>query len=248
MVAEEMLRRPVRSFRQDIVSLTKAQDLYDVHIASKTVVFGVGVAGTGKTWLACQRAAQALESGEIKKIVVTRPAVNADEDLGFLPGELEEKYEPYFRPVREAFEDYFGRGYTELLIKNLVIEARPLGLLRGSTIKDAWLIADEMQNSSGAQMKMLMSRVGENSKFLINGDPTQCDLKDLSKSGLEEGVKRFGKFDWCGVSMFAVDDIVRSGVCRDVVLAYSNIAAMERYSSICEPGEEREGLERFVGQ
>lgn len=212
---------PTRRAFKDVNPLTEAQALYDDAIRLEQVIFGVGPAGTGKTWFAAMRAAEAFERKEITKIVITRPAVQADEDLGFLPGELDEKYEPYIRPLRDAFEEKFGSGFFEYLLKKEIIEARPLGLLRGSTLKNCWVLADEMQNASKSQMKMLLSRIGENSKFIINGDPKQSDLP-AGKSGLMDAVRRLRDVNKIKTVTFEVSDIVRSGICRDIVAAYEN--------------------------
>jgi phosphate starvation-inducible PhoH-like protein len=183
-------------------------------------VFGVGPAGTGKTWLAAMMAAQALDKREIEKIVVTRPAVEAGESLGFLPGEMDEKYEPYFRPVKDALEEFFGSGALEYFIKSGAIEARPLAFLRGATIKNAWLIADEMQNSTPQQMKMLLTRIGENARFIINGDPSQCDLPHNVKCGLTDGMYRLRSVGGVYTVRFEQSDIVRSGIVQEIVQAY----------------------------
>ncbi|MFA9261808.1 MAG: PhoH family protein [Undibacterium sp.] len=199
--------------------LNDAQRAYDAAFKSSNIIFGVGPAGTGKTWLAARRAAEALEDGLIEKIIVTRPAVEAGESLGFLPGELEEKYEPYIRPVREALEEKLGSSHVEYLLKTGVIEARPLAYLRGSTIKNSWLIADEMQNATPKQFMMLLSRIGEGSKFIVNGDPTQTDIVGIS--GLKDAVDRLKGMSGFSLIEFEIADIVRSGVCQEIVRRYS---------------------------
>lgn len=204
-----------------IVPLNDAQRRYDGAMRSADIVIGVGSAGTGKTWLAVQRAAEALANGIIDKIVVTRPAVEAGEKLGFLPGELDEKIEPYFRPVREAFVDAFGATLTDYYVRIGKIEARPLAYLRGATIKDAWLIADEMQNATPTQFKMLLSRIGDNAKFIINGDPRQTDLP-AGTTGLADAVDRLERIEGVEIVKFSRDDIVRSGICQRIVEAYEN--------------------------
>lgn len=214
-------RKPIKPRTLEIHPLNDAQRDYDYAIHHHAITFGVGPAGTGKTWLAAMRAAQALQDGEIETIIVTRPAVEAGENLGFLPGELEEKYEPYFRPVKDAFLEFFGTGHLEYLIKAGTIEARPLAFLRGATIKNAWLIADEMQNATVTQMKMLLTRIGENAKFIINGDPTQCDLPDSSRSGLKDAVDRLQHLGNVGSVTFSTEDIVRHGLVQEIVVAYS---------------------------
>lgn len=201
--------------------LNDAQRRYDAAMKSDDIVFGIGPAGTGKTWFAAMRAAEAMKEGVIDKIIITRPAVEAGESLGFLPGELEEKYEPYFRPVREALVQAFGSTHLEYLIRNGKIEARPLALLRGASIDNAWIIADEMQNATRTQFKLLLTRGGEGTKFIVNGDPRQTDLPG-GQSGLADAVKRLGKVRGIGVIRFGKEDIVRSGLTQRVVEAYED--------------------------
>jgi phosphate starvation-inducible PhoH-like protein len=219
-VQEEIQKRPVKRRTSEVKPLNDAQARYMNAIGAHKIVFGVGPAGTGKTWLAAMLAAHALENRQIEKIVVTRPAVEAGESLGFMPGEMEEKYEPYFRPVKDALEEFFGSGSLEYFIKTGVIEARPMAFLRGSTIKNAWLIADEMQNATPTQMKMLLTRLGENSRFIINGDPTQCDLPKGTKCGLTDAMGRLTKIGGIYTVRFGVEDIVRSGIVQEIVRAY----------------------------
>lgn len=236
LVKEEQVfvRSPTRGRETLIKPLNGAQRAYDAAIKSAGIVFGIGPAGTGKTYFAAMRAAEALKAGVIDRIVVTRPAVEAGESLGFLPGELDEKYEPYFRPVRDALEESFGSSHLEYLIKIGIIEARPLALLRGSTIKGAWLIADEMQNATKTQFKMLLSRIGDNAKFIVNGDPRQSDLEP-GKSGLLDAVRRLRSVNGVEIVTFTREDIVRSGLCADVVAAYDD-----------QGDDEEEGLLRVL--
>ncbi|PZR92083.1 MAG: phosphate starvation-inducible protein PhoH [Stutzerimonas stutzeri] len=206
---------------ETITPLNDAQRRYDVAFETADIVFGVGPAGTGKTWFAAMRAAEALAAGEIKRIIITRPAVEAGESLGYLPGELDEKYEPYIRPLRDAFDEKFGPSHVDNMIKNGQIDVRPLAFLRGSTIKDAWLLADEMQNATKPQFKMLLSRIGEGAKFVINGDPRQTDLPP-GTSGLMDAVNRLEPVTGVEVVKFYREDIVRSGLCQAVVEAYED--------------------------
>lgn len=242
LVQDEVRRRPTRPTVKEIKPLNDAQKRYDSSITANTITFGIGPAGTGKTWFAAMRAAEELAAGRIERIIITRPAVSADEDLGFLPGELNEKYEPYFRPVRDALEEYFGSGHLEYLIKSGVIEARPLGLIRGATIKNTWLIADEMQNATVGQTKLLLTRIGENAKFIINGDPTQCDLPPRSPSGLVDAVNRLRGVRSVGTVKFTVDDVVRSGLCMDIIRAYEH-PHVDRYNEDSEDA----GVMRTLG-
>ena len=254
LVDEEKTTRPPRKPNKQVVKpLNDAQKAYDQAIAANTITFGIGPAGTGKTWLAAIRACEALDRGEIETIVVTRPAIEAEqENLGFLPGELEEKYEPYLRPVREAFEDYFGSSHVELMIKRGIIQPRPLAFLRGATLKNCWVLADEMQNATKGQHKLLYTRIGENAKFIVNGDPRQCDLPNPSASGLMDAAGRLRSIKSVAVVTFTRQDIVRSGMAQAVVEAYetpelTSCNPPENRYSTDESNSARSGLERFLG-
>lgn len=246
LVAEEVERRPVKRKVHQIKPLNEAQHRYMNSIKAHQVTFGVGPAGTGKTWLAAMLAAETLEKHQIEKIVVTRPAVEAGESLGFLPGEMEEKYEPYFRPVRDALEEYFGSGALEYYMKTGVVEARPLAFLRGATIKDAWLIADEMQNATPTQMKMLLTRIGENSKFILNGDPSQCDLPHNVRCGLTDALVKLAKIGGIHAVRFAQDDIVRSGIVQEIVRAYETDRSDPERDCYMSDDEAQRGLRRIL--
>ncbi|MBA8881753.1 PhoH family protein [Phyllobacterium myrsinacearum] len=238
----EQRRRPVQAIKGEIKPLNDKQRAYDAAMKSSDVVFGIGPAGTGKTWFSVVRAAQALRDGEIEKIVLTRPAVEAGETMGFLPGELEEKFEPYIRPVRDALEEALGSSHVEMYLKNGKIEARPLAYLRGASIKNAWLIADEMQNATIPQFKMLLTRIGESSKFIINGDPRQSDLP-AGKSGLLDAVRRSKGFAEVSLVEFGHDDIVRSGLCQKFARAYDT-PENDCYNAVCN--ETDSGLHRTL--
>lgn len=220
VVKEEAARKPVRPAKTLIKPLTDTQRLYDLSIRSNIITFGTGPAGTGKTWFAARRAAEQMLEGNIDKLYITRPAVEAGESMGFLPGELDEKFEPYFRPVREALEEAFGSGHLEYLIKSGAIEARPLAFLRGATLKNCWVLLDEAQNTTPLQMKMFLTRIGQNCKVIVNGDTSQKDIN--GSSGLADAVRRLSGVDKVGHVQFAVMDIVRSGICRAIVRAYED--------------------------
>ncbi|MET3789596.1 PhoH family protein [Methylobacterium radiotolerans] len=211
-------------------------------MSSNTLTIALGSAGTGKTWFAAARMAERLRDGEIERVVITRPAVEAGESLGFLPGELDEKFEPYFRPVREAFEDVLGKGFTEYLIKEGRIEARPLALLRGSTLKDADVLLDEAQNTTPGQMKMFLTRIGENTRVVVNGDPAQKDIP--GPSGLMDAVSRLERVRSVGIIRFGREDVVRSGFCQDVLEAYETPVAVE---PVNDDEPDHAGLRRFIG-
>ncbi len=163
---------------------TIGQREYIQAIRHKDVVFGIGPAGTGKTYLAVVMATQALKNGHVKRIILTRPAVEAGESLGFLPGDLKEKVDPYLRPLYDALNDIYGSEQTQRLIERGTIEIAPLAYMRGRTLDDAFVILDEAQNTSHQQMKMFLTRLGFGSKMVITGDKTQIDLPKNTESGL----------------------------------------------------------------
>jgi phosphate starvation-inducible PhoH-like protein len=219
LVKEEITRAPVRAARAPLRPLTDAQATYGAAIKASRVTFGIGPAGTGKTWFAAALAAEALLAGEIERIIITRPAVEAaDEKMGFLPGELDEKIEPYFRPVRDALEERLGSGQLEYMIKAKIIEVRPLAFLRGATLKGAWVLADEMQNCTPSGMKMFLTRIGENSRFIVNGDISQKDIP--GPSGLTDAMHRLRNVKQISVVKFQTTDIVRDPLCAAIVEAY----------------------------
>jgi phosphate starvation-inducible PhoH-like protein len=217
----EFTKVPVRPRVITVRPLNAAQKRYDAAMKSSSIVFGIGPAGTGKTWMAAQRAAEALEEGRIERIIVTRPAETVQENPGFLPGDLMEKYEPFLAPVKEALEDRFGTGHLEYLIRKEVIKPIPLGFIRGLTLRNCWVIADEMQNATHIQTKTLLTRIGENARYLINGDPRQIDIPQRS-SGLLDAVRRLSHHADISVVRFGRQDIVRSGLCQDIVEAYED--------------------------
>jgi len=246
LVAENRRPEPPRKPRMIAVApLNEAQRRFDALMSANTLTFALGPAGTGKTWFAAARAAERLRDGEIERIVITRPAVEAGESLGFLPGELDEKYEPYFRPVREALEEVLGAGAVEWHIKNGTIEARPLALLRGATLKHADVILDEAQNTTPGQMKMFLTRIGEGCRVIVNGDAAQKDIP--GPSGLLDAVDRLCRANVRSVAVmrFTRADVVRSGFCQDVLEAYEEPAAEPVNDDA--PEADLAGLRRFIG-
>tara|TARA_B100000927_G_scaffold258488_1_gene226948 strand:- start:249 stop:842 length:594 start_codon:yes stop_codon:yes gene_type:complete len=190
---------------------------------SKDIVFGIGPAGTGKTMLACQVAVKAFLDGTVDKIIVTRPAVSADEDLGFLPGTLEEKMAPWTRPIFDVFREYFYANEIEGMIKEGVIEISPLAYMRGRTFKNSFVIADEMQNATPNQMKMLLTRIGSNSKMCVTGDLAQADrIKD---NGLLDFVNNLKEHDSKLISAvyFKQRDIERHEAVKEVLQVYGDV-------------------------
>lgn len=235
--------------KEPIKPLNEAQRLYDNSLKVNDITFGIGPAGTGKTYFAAVRAAEAFRAREIERIIITRPAVEAGESLGFLPGDIDEKFEPYFRPVREALRDTLGSGQLEYALRDGRIEARPLAYLRGATLKNGWVIADEMQNSTPAQMKLLLTRIGEGARFVINGDPSQVDLPRHVSSGLIDAVDRLHRLKSIGVVRFTNADIVRHGLIQEIIEAYADGAThpdAERYND-CDDESARSGLNKTLG-
>lgn len=197
---------------------SEAQKRYIVSIKQNRLTFGVGAAGTGKTFVCTALAAQALKSGEINKLVLTRPAVEAGESLGFLPGTEQEKFDPYMNPFRDVLHDVLGRGFTDYAIKVGKIQSIPLAYMRGRTFSDAWVILDEAQNTSPTQMKMFLTRIGSGSKMIVNGDMDQTDIK--GQNGLRDAVNRFDASNKIGVVEFEIDDVVRDPLVREILIAY----------------------------
>ncbi|WP_314237575.1 PhoH family protein [Abiotrophia defectiva] len=194
---------------------------YTRAIAKQDVVFGIGPAGTGKTFLAVVLAVQALKEGRVKKIILTRPAVEAGESLGFLPGDLKEKVDPYLRPVYDALYTIYGAEQTNRLMERGVIEIAPLAYMRGRTLDDAFVILDEAQNTTIAQMKMFLTRLGFGSKMIINGDRTQIDLPKGVKSGLVDAQSKLKGIDRIQFVTFDAFDVVRHPVVAVIIKAYS---------------------------
>lgn len=204
---------------------TLGQKKYIDLIGSNTITFGVGPAGTGKTFLAVSMAVKAFRAHEINKIILTRPAVEAGEKLGFLPGDLQTKVDPYLRPLYDALFEMLGAESFAKYQERGSIEVAPLAYMRGRTLDEAFVILDEAQNTSPEQMKMFLTRLGFNSKMVITGDITQIDLPDPRKSGLIEAVKVLKNVDDIGINYFSEKDVVRHKLVQDIVKAY------DRYNS-----------------
>ena len=199
---------------------TLGQKVYVDSIKSHDVVFGIGPAGTGKTFLAVTLAVTALKRGQVKRIVLTRPAVEAGESLGFLPGDLKEKVDPYLRPVYDALYQILGKEQTTRLMEREIIEIAPLAYMRGRTLEDAFVILDEAQNTTPPQMKMFLTRLGFNCKAIITGDLTQIDLQADQKSGLKEAAKILSHVEGIGFSYLNRNDVVRHPLVQKIVDAY----------------------------
>ncbi len=197
-----------------------SQAEYIEAIKENPLVFGVGPAGTGKTYIAACLAAEAIRDKRVERVIVTRPVVETGESLGFLPGTMSEKFEPYFAPVKRVFERQLGATFVDLLVKRKRLEIMPLAYMRGHTFDDSFVIFDEAQNASFMQMKMVLTRIGERSRVVINGDPEQIDLRGAD--GLVDAVQRVGHLRGVKVVKFDVDDVVRSGLTYRILQTYQN--------------------------
>ena len=199
---------------------TLGQKRYTQAIRDNTIVFGVGPAGTGKTYLAVAMAVTAFRQKQINRIILTRPAVEAGEKLGFLPGDLQQKVDPYLRPLYDALFDMLGAESFQKYQERGAIEVAPLAYMRGRTLDDSFIILDEAQNTTREQMKMFLTRLGFNSKMVITGDVTQVDLPDGKKSGLVEVIKILKNIDDIDTVRFSEKDVVRHRLVQDIVKAY----------------------------
>lgn len=200
---------------------TIGQKQYVSMIKKKDVVFGIGPAGTGKTYLAVVLAVVALKEGSAKRIVLTRPAVEAGENLGFLPGDLQEKVDPYLRPLYDALNDVLGPEQVAKALERGVLEIAPLAYMRGRTLDDSFIIMDEAQNSTPEQMKMFLTRLGFGSKMVITGDVTQIDLPRGKKSGLMEAQRILKGIEDIGFVIFDESDVVRHSLVQKIIVAYN---------------------------
>ncbi len=187
----------------------------------KDMVFAIGPAGTGKTYTSVALAAKALRDKQVKRIILTRPAVEAGESLGFLPGDLKEKLDPYMQPLYDALRDMIPFEKLEGFIEKKIIEIAPLAFMRGRTLDDAFVILDEAQNTTHSQMKMFLTRMGMNAKFIITGDPSQIDLPKNQQSGLKEAMRILKNVKEIGFVHLTDEDVVRHPVVRKIILAYN---------------------------
>ena len=203
------------------------QAQYIANIVRHDISFGIGPAGTGKTYLAVAAAVDALERQEIRRILLTRPAVEAGEKLGFLPGDLSQKVDPYLRPLYDALFEMLGFERVEKLMERNVIEVAPLAYMRGRTLNDAFIILDEAQNTTTEQMKMFLTRIGFNSKAVVTGDITQVDLPRSTKSGLRHALEVLQGVDGLSFNFFESKDVVRHPVVARIVQAYEAFDAQQ---------------------
>jgi len=204
---------------EPIVARNYAQGIYLDSIRRNQITFAVGPAGTGKSYIATAYAAEQLYYKRIDKLIITRPAVEAEESLGFLPGELEDKYAPYLMPIRDILDKLLGKSFVEYCLKVGYIEAVPIAYMRGRTFDNAICLIDEAQNVTPNQMKLILSRIGDNCKFIVDGDVSQKDIKGYS--GLEDAIDRLGSIHGVETVRFLTNDIVRSGMCKKIIQAYS---------------------------
>ena len=216
-VREQTPDNPTEYGFRDVKPLNYVQGEYLEAIRNNDVVFGIGSAGTGKTFVAASYAAGELFHRRVSKIILTRPNVETGRGLGFLPGELEEKYAPYLQPFEEIFKRCLGTSFYEYAVKAKNIEAKPLGFMRGSTFDNCIVLADEMQNCTKEEMKMLLSRIGKNCKMIFSGDTEQADIDN---SGLDDATRRLEGIPGIEIVRFLDDDIVRSKMCKQIIIAY----------------------------
>ena len=207
--------------RKVIEPKTPGQGEYLRNIAENDIVVGIGPAGTGKTYLAVAAAVEALTKKRVRRIVLARPAVEAGENLGFLPGDMQAKVDPYLRPLYDALDDMMPPERIERSLENRTIEIAPLAFMRGRTLGDAFVIVDEAQNATAMQMKMLLTRLGLNSKMVITGDKTQVDLPKNMESGLTQVERILPGIDGIAFHYFDESDVVRHRLVRDIVKAYA---------------------------
>ncbi|MDG6779105.1 PhoH family protein [Thiomicrorhabdus sp. zzn3] len=210
----------IKTRRKVIKTRNANQAQYVQSIAEHDINFGIGPAGTGKTYLAVACAVEALESERVRRIILTRPAVEAGEKLGFLPGDLSQKVDPYLRPLFDALFEMLGFETVERLIEKNVIEVAPLAFMRGRTLNEAFIILDEAQNTTVEQMKMFLTRMGFSSTAVITGDITQCDLPKHQKSGLRHVIEVLEGVDDIGFTFYQAKDVVRHALVQKIVKAY----------------------------
>lgn len=212
-------QNPIEYGFKDVKPLNYIQGEYLDAIKSNEIVFGIGSAGTGKTFVAASYAAGELFHRRIQKIILTRPNIETGRGLGYLPGELEEKYAPYLDPFDNVFQRTLGKGFYEYALKREDIQPKPLGFMRGATFDNCVVLVDEVQNMTKTEFKMLLSRVGKNCKVILSGDPEQTDIRD---SGVLDAITRLQNLDGVAVVRFLDQDIVRSKMCKQIILAYKD--------------------------
>ncbi|ALO04408.1 phosphate starvation-inducible protein PhoH [Lactiplantibacillus paraplantarum] len=235
--AIKMVNRGTLAYFKDLYSETLIKDnrgrpirvknfgqrQYVQAVAKSDITFGIGPAGTGKTYLAVVMAIAALKRGDVEKLILTRPAVEAGESLGFLPGDLKEKVDPYLRPIYDVLYDIYGAEHTQRLMDRGIIEIAPLAYMRGRTLDHAFVILDEAQNTTNAQMKMFLTRLGFGAKMIVNGDISQIDLPHHTKSGLIQAEQILDGIPNIAFVKFTADDVVRNPVVAKIITAYDRV-------------------------
>jgi len=233
----KILEQEIEGYDNEVVIRTRKGNIkprnhnqveYVKNVLNHDITFGIGPAGTGKTYLAVACAVDALERQEVRRILLTRPAVEAGEKLGFLPGDLSQKIDPYLRPLYDALFEMLGFEKVERLIERNVIEVAPLAYMRGRTLNDAFIILDESQNTTVEQMKMFLTRIGFNSKAVITGDITQIDLPRGARSGLRHAIEVLSEVEDISFNFFQANDVVRHPVVAKIVMAYEKLEEQER--------------------
>jgi phosphate starvation-inducible PhoH-like protein len=215
----------IRTRKKTIVPRSATQTRYMHALASSDVIFALGPAGTGKTYVAVAQAVQMLIQGQVTRLILSRPAVEAGERLGFLPGDMKEKVDPYLRPLYDALYDMLPAEQVERRIASGEIEIAPIAFMRGRTLGDAFIILDEAQNTTPMQMKMFLTRFGQNSRMVVCGDPRQIDLPDIGKSGLADAVGRLEGIEGIATIRFSAADVVRHPIVGRIVDAYEGEGA-----------------------
>lgn len=218
--------------RKSIVAKNLSQKKYLEAIEKNEIVFGIGPAGTGKTYLAVASALKALQEHKIEKIILTRPAVEAGEALGFLPGDLQEKLLPYLRPLHDAMFDMLGQEDSRKVIEKQIVEIAPLAYMRGRTLSNAFVILDEAQNTTSEQMMMFLTRLGENSRMLVTGDITQTDLPRNKKSGLKDAIRILKNIKGIEIFNFTKSDVVRHRLVTKIIEAYERAGNSEKTNEL----------------
>ncbi len=218
----------ITSKKRPVIPKSQAQKEYIDAIRSSDMVFGIGPAGTGKTYLAMAMAVAEFSKGKVNRIILTRPAVEAGEALGFLPGDLAQKIDPYLRPLYDALHDMMQFEKVSNLIEQGVIEVAPLAFMRGRTLNDSFVILDEAQNTTSEQMKMFLTRIGFSSKAVITGDITQIDLPVDKPSGLIEAKKILQEIEGIKFIFFSKKDVVRHGLVQKIIKAYEDLDAQKK--------------------
>ena len=213
-------KNSIKTPKKEILARTNGQAKLLKEILNKEIVFVIGPAGTGKTFIAVSHAVSMLTSGLVDKIIISRPAVEAGEKLGFLPGDLKEKIDPYLRPIYDSLDENLSRDKVAKLIEKEKIEIAPIAYLRGRTLNNSYIILDEAQNTSSIQMKMFLTRFGENSRMVITGDITQIDLPEKNKSGLIDAVSNLKKIRDISFVYLTEKDVVRHHLVQKIVKAY----------------------------